>query len=477
MSWRAEARPARLEERLDGDRVRCHLSPRNCEIAPGKLGFCGVRGNAGGRLVTFNYGRGVHPTEETIETEAVNHYAPGERILSVGNVGCMLHCDYCHNWKTSQARHVDDRDVHAFTPREIVAKAERLGIRMLSWTYNDPVVWHEFVLDTARLARERGLRNLYKSAFYISPRAVDELLPLIDVFSLSIKTIDPDVYRRVTKGRLEPVLEATKQVFRAGKHLEVSCLMVTDLTDDEETARGVAGWVARELSPDVPVHFVRFHPDYRMTDRGRTPVERLHRAREIARSMGLRHVYLGNVHDPEASSTRCLGCDALLVERFGLAARVVGILPDGRCASCSAPSGVTLLPAAAPPPRATHAPLGEVKRFDWRGDIRSVHVEARNASDAHAQVCWRRRRDAEDADAPSSGWHVVALARGERHRWLVAQSAADEAGVEAIFPPGVASNLHEVFDRAHFPTIPVEEACAGDDLVPLPHFRARRREG
>ncbi|HVO31628.1 MAG TPA: AmmeMemoRadiSam system radical SAM enzyme, partial [bacterium] len=339
MRWRDSHHPARLEERLEGGRVRCHLSPRNCVIAGGEFGFCGVRGNVGGRLVTFNFGKGVHPTEETIETEAVNHYAPGERILSLGNVGCMLACEYCHNWKTSQSRHVDDRDVHAFTPEEIVALAERLGIRMLSWTYNDPVVWHEFVLETAALAKSRGIGNLYKSAFYITPEAVEELLPVMDIFSVSLKTVDPVAYRRVTKGRVEPVLEATKLVHRAGKHLETSCLMVTDLSDDEATARGVAEFVLRELDENVPLHFVRFHPDYKMTDRGRTPVERLHRARAIAREMGVRHVYLGNVHDAEATSTTC-ACGARLVERFGLSARAVGLDASGRCAACGAPSGV-----------------------------------------------------------------------------------------------------------------------------------------
>lgn len=164
-NWTLESTPAKLEEILPNGVVKCHLSPRNCVIQEGKVGFCKVRGNRGGRLVTLNYGKGVHSTEETIETEAVFHFAPGERILSLGNIGCMLNCGYCHNWKTSQAKYVTDKDVYYYTPEQVVETALKHGIRVISWTYNDPVVWHEFILDTAKLAKEAGLINLYKSAF------------------------------------------------------------------------------------------------------------------------------------------------------------------------------------------------------------------------------------------------------------------------------------------------------------------------
>src|SRR5215203_2448949 len=251
LDWREDFQEARLEERLEEGRVRCHLSPRNCVIKEGKQGFCGVRGNRDGNLVTFNYGKGVHITEETIETEACNHYSPGERILSLGNVGCMLNCSYCHNWKTSQARYVSDRDIYLYTPEQVVETAIRHGIRVLSWTYNDPVVWHEFVRDTARLGHEAGLINLYKSAFFITEEAVDELLPFIDIFSISIKAIDDDYYRKLTTGWVQPVLDATKQVYKAGKHVEVSTLMITDISDNEDTARKITEWVLKDLGPEV----------------------------------------------------------------------------------------------------------------------------------------------------------------------------------------------------------------------------------
>src|SRR5262249_5521719 len=157
-------------------------------------------------------GKSVAMTKETIETEAVYHWAPGEAILSLGNIGCMMKCDFCHNWQTSQARLARDEDIFAYTPEEVVEYALRHGIRLLSWTYNDRVVWHEFVLDTARLGRKHGLKNLYKSAFYITPRAIDELIEVIDIFSISLKSMDEEFYVRVTGGRLQPVLDGIEQV-------------------------------------------------------------------------------------------------------------------------------------------------------------------------------------------------------------------------------------------------------------------------
>ncbi|MCA9540785.1 MAG: AmmeMemoRadiSam system radical SAM enzyme, partial [Myxococcales bacterium] len=311
--------PARLWSPSTNGRVRCHLSPRRCHIPEGGLGFCGVRHNQGGELRTLNYGKSVAMTRETIETEAVYHFAPGEAILSMGNIGCMMACDFCHNWRTSQARQARDADIHAYSPEDVVEAALRHGIRVLSWTYNDPVVWHEFVVDTARLAKKHGLINLYKSAFYITPEAVDELLEVIDIFSLSLKSMDPDFYRKHTKGRLEPTLEAIERVYRARAggdrpHLELSNLCVTGRNDTLEEAARVARFVLDRLDPTIPLHYVRFHPDYRYTHVGRTDVGFLEAARAQAREMGVEHVYVGNVTDSPSAHTWCAECGTLLIE-------------------------------------------------------------------------------------------------------------------------------------------------------------------
>ena len=469
MTWRETAHPARLEERLENGTVRCHLSPRNCTLKEGQHGFCGVRAHRGGRLVSLNYGKSVHATEETIETEAVNHYSPGERILSMGNIGCMMNCSYCHNWKTSQAKYVSDKDVYYYTPEDVVNIARQHGIRCISWTYNDPVVWHEFILDTAKLAREAGMINLYKSAFYISEEAVQELLPYIDIFSISVKSIDPGYYRKLTKGELEPVLAATKQVHKAGKHLEVSTLMITDISDDEETARKVAEWVLNELDSTVPVHYVRFHPDYKMTNTIRTPIPKLIRAREIGLHLGLEHVYLGNVYDTPFSNTYCRGCDTVLVTRYGLNARTVGLDEAGLCKECKRDAHFKLMPPNAPPPTSCLAQLNDlvVKTLNWHGDIRSAHVQVRNTADSAANVYHRRRY----TDNHEEAWKVIILRPGESYRFIIAKGDESETGPEVAIPPKVESNLHEVFDRAHFPTLAVEEiGIATRDIAPLPLY-------
>jgi pyruvate formate lyase activating enzyme len=470
MSWTETWRAARLEEQLGDGVVRCHLSPRNCIIRPGQAGFCRVRGNHEGQLVTFNYGKSVHATEETIETEAVLHYAPGERILSMGNIGCMLNCDYCHNWKTSQAKFVSDADVFYYTPEQVVEIAKRHDIRVISWTYNDPVVWHEFVIDTSKIAQAEGIVTLFKSAFFISPEAVEELLPVIDIFSISIKSMDPAYYRKLTKGWIEPVLEATKQVHQASKHVEVSTLMVTDISDNEETARAIADFVGNELTPDVPVHFVRFHPDYKMTDTVRTPVPRLERAREVALGMGLRHVYLGNVYDNPATNTYCASCGHLQVTRYGLNARIVGLTSEGNCARCGADGNFKLL-AAPPKGCGSVAALPadtklQTARFEWHGDVRSLHVQVRNKSAVEQVVYQRRFGD----PAIGGEWQLVPLAPHESYRFIAAKATPAEQGVEVAIPEAVSSSLHEVFDRAHFPTVEVSAGSLRGDITPFPMY-------
>lgn len=425
-----------------------------------------MRGNVAGKLVSFNYGKSVHATEERIETEAVAHFAPGEPILSMGNIGCMMNCDYCHNWKTSQARFVEDRDVFRYSPQDVVDIAERHGIRVLSWTYNDPVVWLEFVIETARLARERGMINLYKSAFYITEEAIDLLLPVMDIFSISLKSMDPEYYRKLTHGTLEPVLAGIEQVYRSGRHLELSTLMVTDRSDDLGTARKVSEYILGRLDPSVPLHLVRFHPDYKMTDTERTPIPRLHAARDLAIEMGLRHVFVGNVFDAERNNTWC-SCGNLLVSRYGLRSRVVGLRTDSTCGKCGAASPIRL--PFGEPPRArerTEELSGDgwqMARFDWNGDINNLHVQLRNDTDKPVKVAIRER-------VPGSRWWFLPLVPKESYRTMVSRSEPESEGAEIAIPPGVHSSLHQVFDRAHFPTVDVDAGSLRGDVSPLPRF-------
>lgn len=440
------SRPARLFQKLPDGRVQCHLCPRHCTLSPDRYGFCKVRKNSGGELVTLNYGVSVQLTEEVIETEAVNHFRPGARILSLGNVGCMMRCTFCQNWATSQAAHVREEDVRRYTPEEVVETALAHGIGILSWTYNDPVVWHEFVLDTARLARRHGILNLYKSAFYIGPEAVDELREVIDIFSLSLKSMDPAFYTRMTRARLEPVLAAMKQVRRFGdRHLEISNLMVTGGNDTLEDAAKVARWMLDELGDDVPLHYVRFHPAFEYTGVERTDIDVLKAAREQALAMGVKHCYLGNVFEPGPwSDTACRACGAVLVKRFGLRSSTPGLGADGRCRACGAASAVAVAPPA-PAVAVSGESLPHEITHLWSGEIGSGHVQVRNLTGAPQTVVLRR--DLREARGES-----IPLRPGEEWRFLVSRTAPDSPGVAVSHADGVGVEFWDVLDRAHFPT-------------------------
>jgi pyruvate formate lyase activating enzyme len=414
-----------------------------------------VRHNDNGRLVTLNYGKSVALTREVIETEAVYHYAPGEPILSLGNIGCMMACDFCHNWRTSQARLAQDADIEVHTPEGVVDYALRHGIRMLSWTYNDPVVWQEFVVDTARLARQHGIKNLYKSAFYIGPSAVDELLEVIDIFSLSLKSMDADFYRKHTKGRLEPTLAAIERVYRAGTaHLELSNLCVTGRNDTLEDARRIARWVRDTLDDQVPLHFVRFHPDYKYTHVPRTDVGFLEAAQAAARDEGLAHVYLGNVDLP--MHTACSACGTPLVTReHGVARRHF----HGHTCQCGAPVPF-VLPWPDAPRRSVQVASGDVSHLHrFRGPLRVLHVA--QPKEMPVEVIWL-----DDADQPLGAPEVHSCTR-----FQLAHPRAAAVRLRHVHDSPV--QVFEIYDRAHFPTVDTAQPSPSADR-PLPFFEVRR---
>lgn len=317
---------ARLYTKLPNKKVQCNLCPRRCLIDEGSTGFCKVRMNQKGILRALSYGKTVHISEELIETEAVFHFEPGSRILSLGNVGCNLSCVYCQNWKFSQIEHVDDEDIFDYTPEQIVQMALERNIKIISWTYNDPAIWFEFVMDTAKLARRHGIYNLFKSALFLNPEAIKALMEVIDIFSISIKSLNPEFYRNLAHGWMRPVLEGTKQIFNSHRHhIEISNLIVTDANDTEKDFLDLINWFKANLSLDVPLHFVGFHPNYKYTHVAKPTVETLEKARDLAKRAGIKNCYLGNLFIHESLNTYCRVCNNLLVERKGLNAEIIGL--------------------------------------------------------------------------------------------------------------------------------------------------------
>lgn len=276
-------------EKLEDRAVRCRLCPHECVIADGKRGSCGVRVNRAGTLSAENYGRTTGISLDPIEKKPLYHFYPGTRILSLGTTGCNLRCAFCQNWSISQDRSVPTREI---TPREVVAKARAANSFGIAYTYNEPFVWYEFVLETARLARAEKLANVLVTNGYVNPKPLDEMLPLIDAMNVDLKAFDDGFYRKVCKGRLGPVLETIRRAARSC-HLELTTLLVPTLNDGEEELRRLVAWIADNVGREVPLHLSRYFPCYKM-DLPPTPIESLARAERIAKER-LKYVYLGNI--------------------------------------------------------------------------------------------------------------------------------------------------------------------------------------
>jgi pyruvate formate lyase activating enzyme len=319
---------------LADGRVECEVCPRRCRLGEGQRGFCFVRQNVGGALDLTTWGRSSGFAIDPIEKKPLNHVAAGGAVLSFGTAGCNLACRFCQNWQISTAREVDALVAEA-GPETIAAAAVAAGARGVAYTYNDPVAFAEYAIDTAAACRERGLLNIAVSAGYICPEPREELFGAMDAANIDLKSFDERFYRTVTGGRLGAVLDTLRWLVReAGVWTEITTLLIPGHNDSDRELAELTAWIADELGPDVPLHFTAFHPTHRMRDVPRTPLATLRRARRIAQNAGLHHVYLGNVADAEGATTRCPGCGEGVVERDGHLVTAYRLTPDGRCAHC-----------------------------------------------------------------------------------------------------------------------------------------------
>lgn len=276
-------------EKLDSKRVICHLCPYECNLPSGGKGACGVRQNIDGTLYSLIYGKTTGLALDPIEKKPLYHYHPGEKILSLGTRGCNLHCDFCQNWHTSQET---DGPMENITSEEAVKRAKELGSFGIAYTYNEPFIWYEFVLDTAKLARQNGLNNVLVTNGFVNPDPLKGMLPYIDAMNIDLKSFDEDFYVRICKGKLNPVLEVIKISAKAC-HVELTNLIIPTLNDSEGSIRKMADWICSNLGSEIPLHLSRYFPCYNM-DLPPTPVETLKRAERIAKEK-LKYVYLGNV--------------------------------------------------------------------------------------------------------------------------------------------------------------------------------------
>jgi len=327
---------AMLYEKLENGRVHCRLCAHECKISPGRTGFCGVRVNRDGTLYTLVFGKAISRNVDPIEKKPLYHFLPGSRSFSIATVGCNFHCGFCQNWQISQLSGAGDGESlpgRWFPPEDVVEEANCARCASISYTYTEPTIFFEYAWETASLARDAGIRNVFVTNGYMSRQALDRIAPCLDAANVDLKAWSDDFYRKVCKGRLEPVLATIRHMKERGVWVEVTTLVIPGENDDESQLEGIARFIA-SVGVEIPWHISRFHPDYRFTEHGATPLETLEKAQAIGKRHGLRYVYLGNVG--EDSHTSCFRCRKMIVRRNAGSAVQVNLV-DGRCPACGAP--------------------------------------------------------------------------------------------------------------------------------------------
>lgn len=324
--------PARWYKRLPQKRVECQLCPKRCRVDDTERGFCGVRENHGGDYRTLVYGRPCALNMDPIEKKPLFHVLPGSWTFSLATAGCNMDCKACQNWQISQSRPEQVRS-QDLPPDRVVETAKKNGSTILSFTYTEPVVYLEYVIDTARLARRQGLRSCMITGGSVEVEPLKEACQVLDAVKVDLKSFRNETYVSMCKGELKPVLRTIETARKLGKWVELVYLVIPTVNDSEAEVKAMCAWVKKTIGPGVPVHFTRFHPEYQLRHLPATPYSTLKRCFDQARAEGLHFPYVGNVHGQEGESTRCPSCRTVLIERQGFNVEE-NRLKDGRCPRC-----------------------------------------------------------------------------------------------------------------------------------------------
>ncbi len=327
---------AYLYRKLKKDYVQCLECEHYCAIPPGGKGRCGVKRNIGGKLMLVVYGRPVAVHVDPVEKKPLFHFLPGGSVFSIGTFGCNFTCKFCQNWEISQVRDFDDQRDYIgedWPPEKIVDYCRRRSIPMIAYTYNEPIVFFEYAYDTAKLAHQYGIRNIFVSSGFETEQAIDMIEPYLDAANIDLKSFSDRFYREISGARLKPVLRNIEYMVKKTRiWVEVTTLFIPGLNDSPEEMRDIAQFLVG-ISPDLPWHVSAFYPTYLMTDRPPTPPETLLRAYEIGKEAGLHYVYVGNILSPEHEATYCPHCGAPVIKRFGYHTQVLWREP-GVCPVC-----------------------------------------------------------------------------------------------------------------------------------------------
>src|SRR5678816_2529788 len=321
---------------VDDGRIQCDLCPRFCKLREGQRGMCFVRARENDAIVLTTYGRSSGFCIDPVEKKPLNHFLPGSAVLSFGTAGCNLACDFCQNWDISKSREVETLSENA-SPDAIARAAAETGCRAVAFTYNDPVIFMEYAIDVAKACHERGIATIAVTAGEICEAPRREFYQYMDAANVDLKAFTQDFYWKICKGDLQTVLDTLTYLKReTSVWFEITTLLIPGKNDSDDELKAMSEWIMKELGPDVPLHFSAFHPDYRMLDVPPTPPETLKRAQAIARNAGIHHVYVGNIHDEEGSSTYCHGCGEKLIGRDWYVMTKWNLAANGSCRKCGA---------------------------------------------------------------------------------------------------------------------------------------------
>jgi pyruvate formate lyase activating enzyme len=326
-------REAMLYEALDNKRVHCFLCNHHCKINDSKFGFCGVRQNRDGVLYTHAYGEVISANVDPIEKKPLFHFLPGTLSFSIATAGCNFRCGFCQNWQISQISKTKAPDLSGYelVPEDIVSRASEAGCRSISYTYTEPTIFFEYAYDTAKLAKERGLFNVFVTNGYMTSEALDAIRPYLDACKVDLKSFRDDFYKKICQGHLEPVLKSIRHMRKLNMWLEVTTLVIPDQNDDEKELADIARFIA-DVDPGIPWHISRFHPGYQFTDSQPTPLDTLQKAYSLGKQEGLKFVYIGNVAG-QSEDTMCPSCRQTLIKRKGFLVEG-NKMEDSRCPSC-----------------------------------------------------------------------------------------------------------------------------------------------
>ncbi len=331
-------REATLYEKLPHSRARCNVCQWRCLVNPDKLGVCRMRQNRDGTIYSLNYAQVSSVATDPIEKKPLFHFYPGSLVFSLGGWGCNFHCLGCQNWEISCVEMAQpERGSREIPPKKAIELAKQYHCQGIAWTYNEPTVWFEYTLDSARLAKENNLYTVYVTNGYATPEALDAIGPYLDAWRVDVKGFSDELYRRLARiANWRGILEVAQRAkAKWNMHVEVVTNIIPTMNDDDRQLEGIARWIKDELGELTPWHVTQFYPHYQMSDLPPTPVSTIERAYEIGQKVGLKFIYAGNLPGHSSESTVCYSCGKLAVERFGYQTKVVG-LEDSKCKFCGA---------------------------------------------------------------------------------------------------------------------------------------------